>query len=124
MATTLDAGAQEVWLCRAEEIGEGESRGFDPDDEGQDTVFVVRFRGVFQAWINACPHIDGAPMAWRKDGYMNATGTRVVCHAHGAQFMPDSGLCVQGPCVGRQLTPVDIVVDTDGELFMKKKEAS
>jgi naringenin degradation protein FdeD len=119
-----EASAWQIWLCRAEEISEGESRGFDPDDEGQDTIFVVRFRGVLHAWINACPHIDGAPMAWRRDGYMNAGGNRVVCYAHGAHFMPDSGLCVQGPCAGRRLAPVEIVVDAGGRLFMKKKTAS
>jgi len=119
-----DGSARQIWLCRAEEIGEGESRGFDPDDEGLDTIFVVRFGGALHAWINACPHVGGAPMAWRKDGYMNAGGNRVVCHAHGAQFMPDSGLCVQGPCAGRRLTPVEIVVDAGGGLFMTRKMAS
>lgn len=89
-------------------IGEGRARGFDPDDTGQDSVFVVRYRGTLRAWRNACPHVDGAPMAWRKDAYMNAAGTHIVCAAHGALFDPDSGDCVQGPCLGRRLTPVEL----------------
>ena len=29
-------------LCAADAIAEGAARGFDPDDDGQDTLFVVR----------------------------------------------------------------------------------
>ncbi|MGV7215212.1 Rieske (2Fe-2S) protein [Bradyrhizobium sp. UFLA05-112] len=120
MATTPETDL-EGWirLCRSEEIGEGQSRGFDLGDEDQDTIFVVRCRGALHAWRNACPHVDGAPMAWRRDAYLNADGTRIVCHAHGAQFMPDTGLCVQGPCLGKRLIPVGFVTDADGGLFVK-----
>ncbi|CCE01423.1 Rieske 2Fe-2S domain-containing protein [Bradyrhizobium sp. STM 3809] len=120
MATTRD-GAPPGWvrLCRSDEIGEAQSRGFDPGDEGQDRLFVVRWQGQLHAWRNACPHVQGAPMAWRRDAYLNAAGTRIVCHAHGAEFMPDSGLCVQGPCRGERLSPIALVVDADGELFVK-----
>lgn len=120
MATTPEAGRPR-WsrLCRADEIGEGQSRGFDPDGEQRDALFVVRWHGALHAWRNACPHIGGAPMAWRRDAYMNANGTRVVCHAHGAEFMPDTGLCVQGPCLGERLMAVEIVIDADGGLSAK-----
>ncbi len=120
MATTRE-GVSTGWirLCRSDEIGEGQSRGFDPDDEGKDSLFVVRWHGQLHGWRNACPHIDGAPMAWRRDGYLNADGTRIVCHAHGAEFMPDTGLCVQGPCRGERLSRLELVVDANGELFVK-----
>ena len=118
MATTHEAGlAALLRLCRADEIGEAQSRGFDPDDEGQDSLFVVRWQGQLHGWRNACPHIDGAPMAWRRDAYLNAEGTRIVCHAHGAEFVPDTGLCVQGPCRGERLSLLELVV-IDGELFV------
>jgi nitrite reductase/ring-hydroxylating ferredoxin subunit len=105
-----------VPLCPAAEIVEGSARGFDLDDEGQDSIFAVRVRGAIRVWRDACPHIDGAPMAWRKDGYFNAAGTLIVCHAHGAEFLPDTGRCVQGPCVGKQLTPVLSEINARGEL--------
>ncbi|WP_315785436.1 Rieske (2Fe-2S) protein [Bradyrhizobium sp. SZCCHNPS1003] len=118
MATTREAGPHWLRLCRADEIGEAQSRGFDPDDDGQDSLFVVRWQGQLHGWRNACPHVDGAPMAWRRDAYLNAEGTRIVCHAHGAEFMPDTGLCVQGPCRGEQLSRIELVV-ADDELFVK-----
>ncbi|MDN5005592.1 Rieske (2Fe-2S) protein [Bradyrhizobium sp. GCM10027634] len=122
MATTPEVKiARLLRIGRADEIGEGQSRGFDPHESGEDTMFVVRQGGVLQAWRNACPHIDGAPMAWRKDAYLNADGSRIVCHAHGAEFLPDSGICVQGPCVGKKLTAVPIIVDRRGELLVKEE---
>lgn len=101
-------------LCHEREIPEGKARGFDLHDKGTDSLFLVRFEGQIYAWRNACPHIHDAPMAWRKDGYMNPAGTHVVCHAHGARFAPDSGLCVGGACLGRSLTPVAIETDDQG----------
>jgi nitrite reductase/ring-hydroxylating ferredoxin subunit len=114
-----DAAPVALRLCaeaELEAIGEGRARGFDPRGSGHDSVFVLRYRGALHAWRNACPHIDGAPMAWRKDAYLNAAGTQIVCAAHGAAFEPDTGLCVLGPCVGRRLTPVQLVRRGDGSL--------
>jgi nitrite reductase/ring-hydroxylating ferredoxin subunit len=105
-----------VALCPANEIVEGSARGFDPEDNGQDSIFAVRVQGVLKVWRDACPHIDGAPMAWRKDGYLNAEATRIVCHAHGAEFLPENGLCVQGPCVGKRLTAIPSEINARGEL--------
>lgn len=107
-----------VRLCPGNEVLEGQSRGFDLLGRKQDTVFVVRQAGTLYAWRNSCPHIPGVPMAWRKDAYMNGDGTRVVCNAHGARFLPDSGLCVQGPCRGDSLTPVPLRVDEQGEIHV------
>ncbi len=57
-------------------------------------------------------------MAWRKDAYLNGDGTRIVCHAHGAQFDIGSGVCVLGPCVGHALEPVKIEVAEDGTVVL------
>jgi nitrite reductase/ring-hydroxylating ferredoxin subunit len=56
-------------------------------------------------------------MAWRKDAFLNADGSRIVCAAHGAQFEIDSGLCVLGPCIGESLTRVHII-EEDGSLYL------
>jgi nitrite reductase/ring-hydroxylating ferredoxin subunit len=102
-------------LCKAQEIGEGRARGFDLDGEGVDTIFVVRVAGRLTAWRNVCPH-QGAAMALRRDVYLNAAGDRIVCYAHGAEFDPASGLCLQGPCLGQALTPARVEADEQGAL--------
>ncbi|MDE3175235.1 MAG: Rieske (2Fe-2S) protein [Pseudomonadota bacterium] len=106
---------ERIRLCPAQEIGEGRARGFDLDGEGTDTIFVVRVGGRLTAWRNACPH-QGAAMALRRDVYLNAAGDRIVCYAHGAEFCPESGVCLQGPCVGRKLRPAAVEIDNEGAL--------
>lgn len=113
-------GADLLRLCREDEIAEAASRGFDPLGEGRDTMFVVRHQDQLYGWRNACPHYDFARMNWRKDAFLDADGTRIVCAAHGALFMPDTGTCILGPCLGQSLTPVpltlrggDVLIDAD-----------
>lgn len=117
-----EAGRGAVRLCRADalaEIAEGRARGFDIHDAGRDDLFVLRHAGQLHGWRNACPHIDGAPMAWRRDAYLNVAGTHVVCAAHGALFDPASGECVQGPCLGQRLERVDLQIDAEQNVWVR-----
>ena len=101
-------------LCHSHELGEGRAHGCLPDDDGHDLLFIVRFHGELHAWRNSCPHIAGAPMAWKRHAYLSPDGKHIMCHAHGARFEPDSGLCVHGPCKGQYLQPVKLDVDPEG----------
>lgn len=104
-------------LCHIDEVPDGGTRGFDPARSGQDTLLVVRRGERVFGWRDACPH-HGTPMAWRKDAYLNAARDRIVCHAHGAQFDIESGLCLLGPCLGQRLTPVPLHIKAGGELHL------
>lgn len=106
----------EVPLCRLADLVDGDARGFDPLREGRDTLFVVRQEDRLYAWRDACPHERGAPMAWRKNAYLNADRSRIVCHAHGALFDIATGLCLLGPCMGQSLTAVPIALHADGAI--------
>jgi nitrite reductase/ring-hydroxylating ferredoxin subunit len=68
-------------------------------------MFVLRRIDGVRAYFNRCPH-QGAPLEYRKDRFLSADGTRVICHAHGAHFDPDTGRCVHGACLGQALEPV------------------
>lgn len=109
-----------IRLCQADELPEGSSRGFDPLQQGQDSVLLVRWQGRVHAYLDACPHHGGTPMAWRKDAYLNAAGDRIVCHAHGAQFDIATGQCTLGPCLGQALTRLNIVHGPQGELCVPR----
>jgi nitrite reductase/ring-hydroxylating ferredoxin subunit len=104
-------------LCHLDELPDGGSRGFDSRRGGQDTLLVVRRGRQLFAYADACPH-HGTPMAWRKDAYLNAAGDRIVCAAHGALFEIDTGLCVQGPCLGDSLAPIPLITHEDGEVHL------
>lgn len=107
-----------VLLCSADAVPEGASRGFDPHGEGQDSVIVVRWHGRLHAWRDACPHHGGTPMAWRKDEYLNADRSRIVCAAHGAQFDIETGACTLGPCLGQSLQRIDITVSAERDIYI------
>ena len=109
----------EVFLCRMDELPDGDSRGFDPLRAGQDSVLLVRRGERVFAWRDACPHHGGTPMAWRKDAYLNADRTRIVCAAHGAQFDIETGVCTLGPCLGQGLQPVELVDTPTREIHIR-----
>ena len=112
-----------VPLCHLDELPDGDSRGFDPFKEGQDTVLVVRQGHRLHAYRDACPHHGGTPMAWRKHAYLNGDRSRIVCHAHGAQFDIATGVCTLGPCLGQALAAVPVVLTGDGEIHLILKES-
>jgi nitrite reductase/ring-hydroxylating ferredoxin subunit len=111
-----------LYLCQADEIAEGEARGFDPRGQGRDSVLVVRKDGRLYAYLDRCPHYGDTPMAWRKDAYLNREATRIVCAAHGAQFAIESGACTLGPCLGQALTPVALAVDANNDIHAQLED--
>jgi nitrite reductase/ring-hydroxylating ferredoxin subunit len=113
----LDAMSHVLRLCHSGELAECSSRGFDPTGTGRDTVFIVRRDGMY-AYRNVCPHWANTSMAWRKDAFLNADGTRIVCAAHGAQFDIATGVCLLGPCIGQSLTRVPLIESEDGSLHL------
>jgi nitrite reductase/ring-hydroxylating ferredoxin subunit len=113
--------AAPVFLCRGDELAERVSRGFDPWNEGRDTVLLVRHGGEVYGWRDACPHHGGTPMAWRKDAYLNHDRNRIVCAAHGAQFDIESGACVLGPCPGQSLQRVALTTTPQGHIYIRPR---
>jgi nitrite reductase/ring-hydroxylating ferredoxin subunit len=101
-------------------IPDGEAKGFDPLQQGRDSLFVVRQGSDFYPWANACPHVgyEGAPMAWRKDAYLNVERTRIICSGHAAEFDVESGVCLDGPCLGTVLQKADVRLAEDGCLYL------
>lgn len=110
-----------IYLCPQAALAEGCARGFDPLGQGRDTLMVLRWHGEFKAWLNSCPHLE-VPMHYRKDRFMSADRQHIVCYAHGALFMPDSGLCVLGPCLGQSLRPQPLYVDEQGGVWLAASE--
>lgn len=107
-----------IKLCHIDDVAECDTKGFLKNEEGQDALFLIKFEGKLYGWKNACPHIDGAPMAWKKDTYMNFDKTYLSCFAHGALFELDTGLCIQGPCLGKKLERVEVRLDQQGNVLV------
>ena len=94
-------------ICALADLPDPGSRGFEVEDvEG----FVVRRGDALHAYVDRCPH-TGVPLAWSPNTHLDAEGRLVQCSMHGALFLPDTGECIHGPCVGRFLAPVPILVE-------------
>lgn len=106
-------------LCALTDIEDGRSRGFDPLNEGRDTMFIVRRGNEVFGYRNACPHVDFGRMGWKKDEYLNGARSMIMCAAHGALFRVEDGICVSGPCLGAALTPVPLDV-REGQVWLGK----
>ncbi|KQN48705.1 (2Fe-2S)-binding protein [Pseudomonas sp. Leaf48] len=92
----------DFYLCRVDELVEGQARGFDPLQRGRDSVFALVHEGQVRIYRNSCPHLD-VRLEYRKDRFLSADGQLIVCYAHGAQFLPSTGKCIYGPCLGQEL---------------------
>lgn len=100
-----------VSLCHSSELLEGSAKGFE-----RLQVFALCYHAQIHVWRDLCPHHGTTPLAWRRDAYLNADASRIVCAAHGAQFEPDTGLCTLGPCLGESLTRVPTRMNADGDI--------
>ncbi|MCF5722810.1 Rieske (2Fe-2S) protein [Pseudomonas syringae] len=112
----------EIELCSEKALVEGQATGFDPFDEGHDTVFALLHEKEVRVYRNVCPHLLVA-MEYRKDKFMSADGQWVVCYAHGARFRPLDGMCVYGPCLGLSLERIASRL-VDGRLMISIEDAS
>ena len=117
-ALTALTVALDQFLCRTDEIAEGEARAFSPADGSRTKVFVVRRGGRLFGYWDACPHYGDTPMAWRTDAYLNANRDRIVCASHGAEFEIESGRCVSGAALGKSLRRAPIGTSSTGGLFL------
>ena len=102
-------------LCTAAELPEGSAKGFEALG-----IFLNRHAGQVHGWLDICPHHGSTPLPWRRDAYLNADASRIVCAAHGAQFEPATGLCTLGPCLGQRLTRVAVHETAAGEIHLSQ----
>jgi nitrite reductase/ring-hydroxylating ferredoxin subunit len=107
-----------TFLCRSDEIAEGEARGIALPGGRRPKVIVTRRHGELYAYWDACPHYGDTPMAWRTNQYLNAGRDRIVCASHGAEFDIATGRCVLGAALGRALTRAPIAIHASGDIFL------
>ena len=73
---------------------------------------MVRWGRQVFGYVNKCPH-DGVNLDWERNQFLDSNGIRLMCGKHGALFELGTGICVDGPCKGRSLTPVALTVLED-----------
>src|SRR5258706_15263797 len=84
---------------------------------GKAMAFAIRFDGKVYGYLNRCAHVP-VEMDWEPGRFFDLTGLYLICATHGAIFLPDSGLCVDGPCRGARRLRLDLF-ERDGSIFWR-----
>ncbi len=104
-------------LCKVNEVStKGKEIRIDAKEH---PFFVMLFRvgDEILAYHNTCPH-QGLSLNWAPDRFLVGDEAVLVCAHHGAAFDLASGKCLQGPCIGSSLRPVNIIIRND-EVWLK-----
>lgn len=107
-------------LCHRDDIGEA-GKGFvlrgvyENNPDAVVPVFVVPgdAPGALHCYMNICPH-QGTPLELKPDTFLDVDRKLIQCSTHWAMFRKEDGYCVKGPCVGKSLRALPIVIDDDG----------
>lgn len=107
-------------LCALADLADPGSLAVNMEQSGLPwDLCVVRKNDQVFAYINHCPHA-GSPLDWVPGEFLSVDKAHIQCATHHALFEIESGKCVNGPCVGDRLKPVDIEIVGD-EVFFKAK---
>jgi nitrite reductase/ring-hydroxylating ferredoxin subunit len=87
--------------------------------DGAQPAFAVRYGGQVYAYLNRCAHVP-VELDWINGDFFDYSKLYLICATHGAMYLPDSGLCVQGPCPGKQLQTVK-VEERNGRVLLVKE---
>jgi len=115
---TNEDGMQETIayaICAMSDIPSQRARGFQLLIVGDDgaprpwPIVIVRWGRQVFGYVNKCPH-DGVNLDWETNQFLDPNGVRLMCGKHGALFELGTGICVDGPCKGKGLTPIALTV--------------
>jgi nitrite reductase/ring-hydroxylating ferredoxin subunit len=99
-------------ICRLSDIEDCGARGFAiGTGDWPLRGFVVRVRDEVRGYLNRCPHV-GHPLNLRPHRFLTSDGAMVLCTSHGALFEKLTGYCVAGPCAGRSLQALPLVIES------------
>ncbi len=77
------------------------------------SFLVVRSRDGLRVYWNVCRHL---PIPLDAGTGALAGGDDLVCLTHGARYRASDGCCIEGPCEGDALEPVEFEV-VGGRIF-------
>lgn len=84
--------------------------------EGKQEGFVFFRSGQYYAYQNTCAHLS-LSLDMEDDDFFTVDGDMLQCKTHGAVYIPETGECVGGPCVGDWLRKLNLEVRL-GEVFL------
>ena len=80
-------------------------------------AFVIHYDYQYFAYLNKCGHI-AVQLDYMPGEFFSDDGQSLICATHGAEYAPDTGACMGGPCYGVGLEPLEIKRQDD-QLFLE-----
>ena len=105
-------------ICDSAQLADG-GKGvrFNVGDQGETLpAFVIRFKGKVHAYLNQCAHVS-VELDWLEGEFFDESGLYLICSTHGALYLPESGVCVGGPCNGKRLSLL-AAEERDGKIYV------
>ena len=99
-----------------EESGKGLRFNVLDSDGNTAPAFVIKYEGRFFAYLNRCGHI-AVQLDYLPGEFFSDDGQTLICATHGAEYAPDTGSCLGGPCYGVGLEPMEVRIQ-DNNLFL------
>lgn len=96
----------------------GKGLRFDVKTKNGDVVpaFAIQFNAQYFAYLNMCGHI-AVQLDYMLGEFFSDDGQTLICSTHGAEYAPDTGACLGGPCYGIGLEALQIN-EIDGQLYL------
>jgi nitrite reductase/ring-hydroxylating ferredoxin subunit len=111
MSAGRDLDVERV-VCRLTDLDEHPARAFTIGTGNWPLRgFVVRVGAEVRGYVNRCPHA-GHSLNLLPNRFLTPDGALILCSSHGAVFEKQTGYCVAGPCAGRSLRAIPLVVHT------------
>lgn len=100
-------------ICNIEELSNSSCKEFVVQNSSiLKDAFLIQFNNQYYGYINSCPH-TGVSLNWQKDQFLSVDELYIQCSLHGALFEPTNGSCIHGPCLGKRLQALELVVVDD-----------
>ena len=113
---------QSVFLCAVGDVKAHGVKGIVIGMGLEQRRYILVWCGdKIKCYLNQCPH-QGTPLDTFPDKFLDETGAFLVCSMHGARFDINDGVCVLGPCVGQNLTPLEILIAEDQVYLVAKPD--
>ena len=80
-------------------------------------AFAIRYKGTVYAYLNRCAHIP-MEMDWSQGRFFDLERKYLICATHDANYLPDTGVCISGPCPkGSGLVALNIL-EREGQVYL------
>ncbi|EKS70305.1 MULTISPECIES: Rieske 2Fe-2S domain-containing protein [unclassified Caballeronia] len=104
------SGEQQVLLCALDDVPDNGAIEIKATDPATTDVVIIRRGDEVWAYQNLCPHFS-VPLNYEPNTFWTYDSEVIMCAHHSAMFRFEDGLCVDGPCKGATLRPVQIVIE-------------